>query len=107
MILTGSDPTGIVDIRRIMSDHFKLKELGDLSYFLGIQVSRSSSGIFIHQEKYVVDLLKSVKMLDSRPCATPMESNLRLSRDEGELVPDPTLFRKLVGSMIYLAATRP
>ncbi|CAN0870467.1 Retrovirus-related Pol polyprotein from transposon TNT 1-94 [Linum grandiflorum] len=107
MILSGSDTQGISEIRSILSSQFKLKELGELSYFLGLQVSRSSKGILVSQQKYISDLLAMARLSDCRPCSTPMELNLKLSTAHGDPVPDPTLYRRLVGSLVYLTSTRP
>ncbi|CAN0896019.1 Retrovirus-related Pol polyprotein from transposon TNT 1-94 [Linum grandiflorum] len=107
MILTGSDEDGISDIRKILSSQFQVKELGELSYFLGLQIHRSAQGILVNQAKYVTDLLNLAHMADARPAPTPIELNLKLSKDDGELLSDPTSYRKLVGSLIYLNSTRP
>ncbi|CAN1222790.1 Retrovirus-related Pol polyprotein from transposon TNT 1-94 [Linum grandiflorum] len=107
MILTGSDDQGISEICNILNSQFMLKELGELSYFLGLQVTRSAKGVFVTQQKYIDDLLTLACMADCKPCQTPMELNLKLGKDEGGLVPDPTLYRRLVGSLIYLTSTRP
>ncbi|CAN1328581.1 Retrovirus-related Pol polyprotein from transposon TNT 1-94, partial [Linum perenne] len=70
MILTGSDSHGISQIRQIMSSQFQLKELGDLSYFLGLQITRSAKGVFVNQRKYITDLLDMANMVDCKPCQT-------------------------------------
>ena len=65
-----------------MSQEFKIKDLGNLKYFLGIEVARSKHGIFISQRKYVLDLLNEVGMLGGRPIGTPIEANLKLRISE-------------------------
>ncbi|CAN0873749.1 Retrovirus-related Pol polyprotein from transposon TNT 1-94 [Linum grandiflorum] len=107
MILTGDDSQGIAEVKGLLRSHFKLKELGDLSYFLGLEVSRSSQGILLSQKKYVNDLLDLARLSDCKPCATPMEVNLKLSKDDDGPLENPTLYRRLVGSLIYLTSTRP
>ncbi|CAL1359030.1 unnamed protein product [Linum trigynum] len=107
MIITGSDPDGIRDITAILRNAFNLKEMGEVSYFLGLEVHRSSQGLFVSQRKYILDLLDSAGFSDCVPCSTPMEQNLKLSRDQGEVMSDQSVYRSLVGSLIYLTHTRP
>ncbi|BBN68108.1 hypothetical protein Prudu_282S000300 [Prunus dulcis] len=82
------------------------KDLGDLKYFLGIEVSRSKQGIFLSQRKYALEILKDAKLLGAAPVDFPMEKGLKLS-DKGELLKDPAHYRRLVGRLIYLTITRP
>ncbi|CAN1141195.1 Retrovirus-related Pol polyprotein from transposon TNT 1-94 [Linum perenne] len=107
MVLTGDDSDGIALIKTALQENFKLKDLGNLSYFLGLEIQRSAKGLFLSQKKYIDDLLDSARHGDCSPCSTPMEANVKLSKEEGELVTDATLYRRLVGSLIYLTSTRP
>jgi hypothetical protein len=83
-----------------------VKDLGFLRYFLGIEVSRGSKGIYLSQRKYIIDLLREIGMYGSRPAATPIEQNNRLSSNEGRSV-DRECYQNLVGRLIYLSHTRP
>ncbi|CAL1376492.1 unnamed protein product [Linum trigynum] len=107
MIITGSDHVGIQELKETLHQAFKLKELGDVSYFLGLEIERTTQGIFVSQKKYVRDLLVEYQFLDCKPCPTPMEQNLKLSRSSGELLDDQTNYRTIVGSLRYLSSTRP
>ncbi|CAL1357650.1 unnamed protein product [Linum trigynum] len=107
MIITGSDVEGISHLKEGLQKAYKIKDLGDLSYFLGLEVSRTKEGILLSQRKYIVDLLSEHNMEDCKPVNTPMEYNLRLSRESGEKVRDGPQYRSIVGSLIYLSATRP
>ncbi|KAF2297234.1 hypothetical protein GH714_019739 [Hevea brasiliensis] len=84
-----------------------MKDLGSLTYFLGLEVHSDSSGVFLHQHKYTKDLITLVGLQDSSLVDTPLELNVKYCREEGDLLPDPTLFQQLVGSLNYLTITRP
>ena len=80
--------------------------LGPLHYFLGIEVSSTSGGFFISQEKYIQGLLTRAALSDERTTETPMELNVHLRASDGGPLCDPTRYRHLVGSLVYLAVTR-
>jgi len=84
-----------------------MKELGELKHFLGLEVERTKEGLFLGQQKYAKDLLQRYGMLDCKPISTPMDPNVRLQEDEGNDLEDMTMYRQLVGSLIYLTLTRP
>jgi hypothetical protein len=107
IVITGSDGVGIEILIRHLCSSFLTKDLGKLRYFLGIEVARSKAGISLSQRKYTLDLLKDTGYLGSKPVATPMDTNLKLMPEDGELVDDPEMYRRLVGKLIYLTITRP
>jgi transposase InsO family protein len=107
IVVTGSDQKGISKIRELLHSSFHMKELGRLTYFLGLEVHYQSEGIFLNQQKYIKDLVQLAGLTNSNSVDTPMEVNVKYRRDEGELLDDPTLYRKLVGSLIYVTITRP
>lgn len=78
MIITGNDIIEIKKLEEQLAAEFEMKNLGGLKYFLGIEVARSSRGIFLSQRKYVLDLLAEVGMLDFRPIETPVALNEKL-----------------------------
>ncbi|XP_026441790.1 uncharacterized protein LOC113340960 [Papaver somniferum] len=84
-----------------------MKDLGHLRYFLGIEVDKSSEGYFISQVKYATEILSRAGLSDSKVAETPLELNAKLNPFEGKALPDPTLYRQLVGSLNYLTITRP
>ena len=83
-----------------------MKDLGELKYFLGIEVARSNQGIFPSQRKYILDLLKEPSMINAKSLYLPMDPNVSLSQ-EGELLSAPDEYRHLVGKLIYLTIARP
>jgi hypothetical protein len=90
-----------------MSKEFEMSMIGELTFFLGFQVKQMKEGIFISQEKYTKDLLKRFKMDDYKPIKTLMSSNGHLDLDEGGKPVDQTLYCSMIGSLLYLTASRP
>ncbi|KAK6138834.1 hypothetical protein DH2020_027421 [Rehmannia glutinosa] len=86
---------------------FQMKELGQLKHFLGLEIDRTQEGIFLCQQKYSKDLLKKFGMIGCKPISTPMEPNSKMCAHEGKDLEDTTMYRQLVGSLIYLTLTRP
>ncbi|XP_042944481.1 uncharacterized mitochondrial protein AtMg00810-like [Carya illinoinensis] len=107
ILVAGNDLSQIEIFKRILSTHFKTKDLGSLKYFLGLEVARSSTGIFLNQRKYALDILSDSGQLGARTALFPMEQHLKLTAQDGDLLPDPGLYRRLVGRLIYLTITRP
>uniref|UniRef100_A0A2N9I2F7 Integrase catalytic domain-containing protein n=1 Tax=Fagus sylvatica TaxID=28930 RepID=A0A2N9I2F7_FAGSY len=90
MIITGDDVQGIQDLKRFLGQHFEMKDLGPLSYFLGLEVSSSSDGYYLTQAKYTSDLISRAGITDSKIVDTPIEYNNRLNTHDGEPLPDAT-----------------
>ncbi|GJT26942.1 ribonuclease H-like domain-containing protein [Tanacetum coccineum] len=88
-----------------LHQEFSMTDLGSLNYFLGISVTRDSSGLFLSQKKYAVEILERAHMVNSNPCRTPVDMESKLGVD-GDPVSDPTLYRSLAGSLQYLTFTR-
>ncbi|KAA0057305.1 Retrovirus-related Pol polyprotein from transposon TNT 1-94 [Cucumis melo var. makuwa] len=100
----------IVEITRLkkkMGDEFEIKDLGNMKYFLGMEVARSKEGISISQSKYNLDLLKETSMIGCRPADTPMEFNAKLGNPGDEVPIDKGKYKRLVVKLIYLSHTRP
>lgn len=106
ILITGNDVNAISALKQFLHNHFRIKDLGNLKYFLGIEVSRSKKGISISQRKYTLEILKDSGLSSSKPVNFPMEQNVKLS-DSGELLKDPSQYRRFVGRLIYLTITRP
>ncbi|GJR81043.1 retrovirus-related pol polyprotein from transposon TNT 1-94 [Tanacetum coccineum] len=90
-----------------MSSKFQMSMMGQMSFFLGLQVSQSPEGIFINQEKYALEILKKYGMDLTDPVDTPMVDRLKLNEDLKGIPVDQTRFRGMVGSLMYLTASRP
>ncbi|XP_042056277.1 uncharacterized mitochondrial protein AtMg00810-like [Salvia splendens] len=97
----------ISEFKAFLTNHFKFKDLGKPKYFLGIEITRNGTGIFISQHKYALDLVTDAGLLGCKPAATPMDSIKQLQMDAGEPLPDPTVYRRLIGRLVYLCITRP
>ncbi|WVZ58348.1 hypothetical protein U9M48_008627 [Paspalum notatum var. saurae] len=91
----------------MMAKEFEMSMIGELTFFLGFQIKQLKEGIFIYQEKYARDLLKRFKMDDCKPIETPMATNAKLEADESGIKVDQTLYRSMIGSLLYLCASRP
>nr|KYP74866.1 Retrovirus-related Pol polyprotein from transposon TNT 1-94 [Cajanus cajan] len=107
MIVTGNDLDEISSLHKSLASEFDMKQLGDLKYFLGIEVARSKHGIFICQRKYVLDLLTETGMLGCKPVDTPIEKNHKNFHCVGTASTDKGRYQRLVGKLIYLSHTRP
>ena len=84
-----------------------MKDLGRLKHFLGLEIDYSRHGLFLCQQKYATDLLQKFGMLDCKPITTPIEVNAKLCAVEGKNLEDSSMYRQIVGSLIYLTLTRP
>ena len=108
IIITASSPTEITNLITTLRSSFALKDLGSLHHFLGIQVSRTSTGdMHLSQDQYIHELLQKTNMLHAKPQPTPMTSSSRLQQDSSASFNDPSLYRSVVGTLQYLLITRP
>ncbi|XP_068492023.1 uncharacterized mitochondrial protein AtMg00810-like [Phaseolus vulgaris] len=90
-----------------MQGEFEMSMMGELSFFLGLQVKQSKEGIFVCQTKYCNDILKKFEMKACKASATPMSTNCYLDSDEAGPEVDQTKYRGLIGSLLYLKTSRP
>ncbi|WZZ50369.1 hypothetical protein YC2023_050476 [Brassica napus] len=111
LIITGSDKAGIKATKEFLKSVFDIKDLGEMKYFLGIEICRSKEGLFMSQRKYTMDMLKETDVLGGKVAKTPLEEGYKVLREgeveEKQLFKDPKLYRKMVGKLIYLTITRP
>jgi hypothetical protein len=106
LIITGADLDEINRVKRELAASFNMKDLGDLHYFLGIEVICTPKGILISQRHYALDILFRFGMADFKPISMPLDKTVKHRPDSGSVC-DPTRFRRIVGSLIYLTITRP
>ncbi|XP_022041549.1 uncharacterized mitochondrial protein AtMg00810-like [Helianthus annuus] len=107
IILTTSSEDLRIRLLHKLSSEFAMKNLGPLSYFLGIQVTREGDTMFLSQQAYVRDILHRASMDSCKSVATPVDTQSKLSADHGPLHDDPSTFRSLAGALQYLNFTRP
>ena len=98
---------GIQDQKHFLGHQFEMKDLSPLNYFLGLEVSSFIDGYYLTLAKDTSDLISQANITDSKIVDTPIEYNCRLNSHDGESPSDATLYRQLVGSLIYLTVTRP
>ena len=107
LVIGGNDPTKINKFKEYLVECFHMKDLGSLKYFLGIEVARNKNGIFLCQRKYALDIINEAGMLGSKPATFPLEQQHKLGLATCKFVEDPEPYRRLVGRLLYLLATRP
>ncbi|GJR73073.1 putative ribonuclease H-like domain-containing protein, partial [Tanacetum coccineum] len=95
------------EFEALMKWRFQMSAIGELTFFLGLQVKQSQEGIFISQDKYVAEILKKFDFVSVKSAVTPMETKAPLAQDEGGPDVDLHLYRSMIGCLMYLTASRP
>ena len=104
MIYTGN--LMLEDFRTVMKKKFEMTDLGLMKYFLGLEVTQTDKGIFIYQHKYATDTLQRFRMDKCKPAGTPIALGTKLTKNADEPAVNNALYKQLVGSLMYLTATR-
>ncbi|WVZ51993.1 hypothetical protein U9M48_003089 [Paspalum notatum var. saurae] len=107
IIFGGSSHAWVSSFVEQMSWEFEMSLMGELQFFLRLQIKQGLEGTFVHQAKYTRDILKKFNMGDSKPMTTPMSTNTALDADEDGEAVDEKEFRGMIGSLLYLTSTRP
>ena len=107
ILIASNNVDAINTIKLFLDNKFKLKDLGTLKYFLGLEVARTEKGISLCQRKFTLKLLSDMGLLASKPVNVPMEQSAKFSSSMGEDVPNSSLYRRLIGKLLYLTLTRP
>ena len=92
---------------KCLHSEFKMSMMGELNFFLGLQIKQLKERTFINQAKYIRDLLKRFNMEETKTMKTPMSSSIKLDKDEKGKSIDSTMYRGIIGSLLYLIASRP
>jgi len=90
-----------------MQEEFEMSMMGELKFFLGIQVNQCKDGVYVHQTKYTNELLKKFKLEDCKVMNIPMHPTCTLSKEDTGTKVDQKLYRGMIGSLLYLTASRP
>nr|GEU36732.1 integrase, catalytic core [Tanacetum cinerariifolium] len=106
VLLTGNSTQDIKDTKMALDRKITIKDLGLARYFLGIELCNTESGTYLHQRKYVLDLLKDAWLTAAKPTSFPLPQNMKLSLDKGNLINDLESYRRIVGRLLYLSLTR-
>ncbi|KAI5343744.1 hypothetical protein L3X38_011620 [Prunus dulcis] len=107
IIVTGSDPQNVHQFLDQLCSTFDSRHMGELNFFLGMEITRFPDHLFLSQTRYAIDLLKRFNMTDCKPCPTPLPSDTRLSCLDGDPLSDPSTYRSMVGGLQYLTLSRP
>ncbi|KAJ9541588.1 hypothetical protein OSB04_028094 [Centaurea solstitialis] len=107
IIFGSTNPKLCEKFELLMKTEYKMSMMGELTYLLGLQIKQSEKGIFINQGKYVLDMLKKFDLTSCTPMKTPMAPPLSLDKDSKGKPVDVTLYRGMIGSLLYLTASRP
>ena len=107
MIITDDDVDGIPMLKSDLASCFEMKDLGSLLYFLGIEVASSPRGHLLLQFKNIVDILDRAHLTDTKTVETLPDVNVQYSSSDGNPLSDPTLYRTIIGNLVYLTITHP
>jgi hypothetical protein len=107
IIFGGSSHTLVSRFQEMIENEFQMSMMGELTFFLGIQLKQTKQGTFVHQAKYMKDLMKKFNMAELKPVSTLMKSAATLGLDEDGEAVDQREYKSMIGSLLYLTATRP
>lgn len=117
LLVTGSNMQLIKETKTALHTVFKIKDLGELRFFLGIEFARSKTDILMHQRKYALELIYELGLGAAKPATTPLEVNIKLTTKEvddyvskdksNDPLVDKAAYQKIIGKLLYLAITRP
>ena len=107
ILIASNDADAVNVFQQFLDSKFKVKDLGTLKYFLGLEVARTANGISLCQRKYTLKLLSDVGMLACKPTNIPMDQSAKFSSLVGNAVLDASLYKRLIGRLLYLTLTRP
>ncbi|GJR92550.1 retrovirus-related pol polyprotein from transposon TNT 1-94 [Tanacetum coccineum] len=107
-IIFGSTSQNLCDdFAKIMHDEFEMSMMGELNFFLGLQIKQMEDIIFFNQSKYIKEMLKKLGLEDSKPTKMPMSTEIKLTKDDEANSKDSSKYQGMIGSLLYLTAIRP
>ncbi|CAL8994803.1 unnamed protein product, partial [Prunus brigantina] len=106
LIYTENNEEIIQEFKKDMMKTFEMSDLGLMHYFLSIEINQEEDGIFICQKKYIENLLKKFKMHGCKTMATPLITNEKLRKEDGSSKADESIYKSLIGSLLYLTTIR-
>jgi hypothetical protein len=106
IIFDGSSHTFVSRFQEMVESEFQMSMIGELNFFLGIQVKQTKQGTFVHQAKYMNDLMKKFNMAELKPVSTLMSPTASLGSDEDGEAVDQREYRSMISSLLYLTAIR-
>ena len=107
VLIASNDQEEVNRFIMMLDQKFKIKDLGDLMFFLDLEVARSEKGIVLCQRKYALEVLEDAGLLCCKPVKTPMVHNVKLSKYGGDVLHDPSSYNRLIRRLLYLTITRP
>jgi hypothetical protein len=107
IIFGGSSHTLVSRFQEMMESEFQMSMMGELTFFLGIQVKQTKQDTFVHQAMYTKELMMKFNMAELNPVSTPMSFTASLGPNEDGKVVDQKEYRSMIGSLLYLTVTRP
>lgn len=107
LLVIGSNDDLFAQFKKQMESEFDMSDLGLVSYFLGMEITQLPNGVHISQKKYASDMLKKFKMFLCKPVASPLVYKCKLSKDDGKKLLNPTRYKSIFGSLLYLTISRP
>ena len=107
ILVTGSNDDAVRQFKMQMREVFEMNDLGEMSYFLSMKIKQTSKGIFISQRKYAGEILKKFEIENNKFVSTPAVQREKLKKEDGSSPFDSSIYRSLVGCLLYLCGIRP